>query len=67
MNVLDLRVEKTWKLWSDQSRFGAFVDVFNVTNQRVALRIANFSGPNFGVPNQWLDPRTVRAGVRVMF
>lgn len=67
VNVLDLRVEKTWNLWSDRGRLGAFVDVFNVTNQGVALRIANFSGPNFGVPNQWLDPRTVRAGVRVMF
>jgi hypothetical protein len=42
-------------------------DVFNVNNQGVALRINNGSGPNLGVPNQWLEPRTLRAGLRLIF
>jgi hypothetical protein len=67
VNTMDLRVEKTWKRSSSAAKLGVFVDVFNVWNQGVALRINNASGPNLGVPTQWLDPRTVRAGARVIF
>jgi hypothetical protein len=64
-NVCDVRVEKT--LTSGRWKTGAYADVFNVTNQGVASRVYNVSGPNFGTPNAWSNPRTVRAGVRVNF
>jgi hypothetical protein len=67
VKVLDLRVEKTWKVAPGAGTVSAFVDAFNITNQGVALRVTNSSGPNLGVPVQWLDPRTVRAGVRFLF
>jgi len=67
INQLDLRVEKTWRPGSKSNTIGAFADVFNVGNQGVALTINNRSGPNFGVPNSWSDPRSLRAGVRWMF
>jgi hypothetical protein len=65
VNALDVRVQKDVKFHATTT--GLFVDVFNVWNQGVALRTANASGTNFGVPTVWSDPRTVRAGVRVVF
>ncbi|MDO8678390.1 MAG: TonB-dependent receptor [Acidobacteriota bacterium] len=67
VNTLDLRLEKTWKPSQKLATLGVFADVFNVGNQGVALRNTNVSGPNFGVPAEWLEPRTLRAGVRLMF
>jgi hypothetical protein len=67
VNRLDLRVEKTFQTAWKAGTFGVFADVFNVTNQGVPLGMNNVSGPNFGVPNNWLEPRSLRAGVRVMF
>ena len=67
VNTLDLRLEKTWRPSQKLGTLGVFTDVFNVSNQGVALRNADLSGPNFGVPLEWLEPRTLRAGVRLMF
>jgi hypothetical protein len=67
VNTLDLRVEKTWKPFAKVGTIGAFADVFNAWNQGVSLHDNERSGPFFGLPVQWLDPRAVRAGVRVMF
>jgi hypothetical protein len=67
VDALDLRIEKTWKPSSKSGKAGAFVDIFNAGNQGVALRVNNSSGPNLGVPNSWIEPRTVRAGLRLMF
>jgi hypothetical protein len=67
VNTLDLRVEKTWHPSPKLGTFGVFADVFNVNNQGLALVITNTSGANFGVPARWSEPRTLRAGVRVMF
>lgn len=64
LNTLDLRLEKTWRL---MGTLGAFADIFNVGNQGVSLRNTEVSGPNLGLPAQWLEPRTLRAGVRLMF
>jgi hypothetical protein len=66
-NVLDLRVEKTWTPSRRIGTLGLFADVFNVTNQGIALRIDAGSGPNFGVPTQWIEPRMLRVGARVSF
>jgi len=67
INSLDIRIEKTWRPSPKFGNTGIFVDVFNVSNQGVALRTSNSSGPNLGVPTQWLDPRTLRMGVRLFF
>jgi hypothetical protein len=64
---LDVRVEKTFKPGQRAGTVGVFADVFNVGNQGVPLSVNNVSGLNFGVPNVWLEPRSLRAGVRVMF
>ena len=64
-NVLDLRIEKSFP-WGP-TRTGVFADVFNVTNQGVAIRYNAVSGPQFGVPLSWSDPRTLRLGCKVSF
>jgi hypothetical protein len=61
VNVLDLRVEKTFGLPKSTARLGLFVDVFNVANQGApnptAFRpVYEFSGRSFGRPDSWLDP-----------
>jgi len=64
-SVLDLRVEKSFK--AGPSKVGAYADVFNVTNQGIANRYYQISGPSFGTPNSWSNPRILRAGLRVTF
>jgi sulfur carrier protein ThiS len=64
---VDLRIDKTLRGVSARGRIGVFADIFNVLNQGVALNVNSGSGPNFGVPSNWLEPRSLRAGVRVMF
>jgi hypothetical protein len=63
--VCDLRAEKTFRI--ALSTVGAYVDVFNLTNQGIANRVSAVSGPNFGTPAAWSDPRVLRAGLRVSF
>jgi hypothetical protein len=70
INKLDFRLEKTLRV--QNSTFGLFLDVFNVWNQGVANSdvteaVFSNSGPRFGFPNAWLDPRMLRAGVRASF
>jgi len=64
-NVLDLRLEKTFHAGS--WRLGAYGDVFNAANQGVGVRFFNVSGPTFGTPLAWSDPRTLRVGMRASF
>lgn len=71
LNNLDLRVEKTFDITLAR-RLGVFADVFNVGNQGAPdpskiFAVEFRSGPNFGQPLNWLPPRTLRAGVRLMF
>jgi len=68
-NILDLRIEKTFSLARSTARtkIGAYADVFNVTNQGIGNRFFNVSGPNFGTPNSWSNPRILRAGLRLTF
>jgi hypothetical protein len=33
----------------------------------VSLRNTDVSGPNFAVPTLWIEPRMLRAGVRLLF
>lgn len=66
VNAIDLRAEKIMGPRAS-TRLELFVDVFNVTNQGEALRVNQQSGPNLGVPLLWMDPRTARAGVHILF
>lgn len=65
VNTLDLRVQQDIRIGPMVPGF--FLDVFNLWNQGVALRTNNMSGSNLGVPNAWSEPRTARAGVRMVF
>jgi hypothetical protein len=64
-NTADLRVEKTFPLGATE--LGVYGDVFNINNQGIATAINATSGPNFGVPTLWINPRTLRIGVRATF
>lgn len=66
VNSADLRIEKTFTGGRARS-IGVYGDVFNVNNQGIAQRVNFQSGPNFGLPVSWSSPRTLRAGLRVMF
>ena len=64
---LDLRAEKTWGGLGGSGTLGLFVDVFNLTNEGTATFVLPISGPGFGEPLAWTDPRTIRAGLRYTF
>ena len=64
---VDLRLEKTFRPSPRAATVGIFADVFNAGNQGVPLGVTNVSGANFGVPNNWQEPRSLRAGVRLLF
>jgi hypothetical protein len=71
INRLDLRIEKHISV-PRVGRLGLFADIFNVWNQgvpnsNVTNTINDLSGPRFGEPIAWVDPRMLRAGVRLMF
>lgn len=72
INRLDLRLEKTFPIANRGTTLGLFFDVFNVWNQGVhdsdvTTAVVDLSGPRLGEPNAWVDPRTLRMGVRVRF
>ena len=67
VNMLDLRVEKTFRVGRANRRLGVYVDALNVWNQGVALFVSESSGPEFGIPTAWLEPRSVRGAIRVWF
>jgi hypothetical protein len=67
LNRIDLRIDKTFGRVRAAGRIGMFADVFNVVNQGVPLNVNSTSGPNFGLPTNWIEPRSLRAGVRLMF
>ncbi|HUE88799.1 MAG TPA: TonB-dependent receptor [Vicinamibacterales bacterium] len=64
---LDVRVEKTFPLLRRRARLGLYVDIFNVANLGRALGFARASGPAFGTPAGWTEPRTAQLGIRVAF
>jgi hypothetical protein len=69
VNLLDLRAEKLVPLGGTR-KLGVFLDVFNVANIGTVDStwrnpVTLLSGPNFGVPQAWVEPRTMRLGARV--
>ena len=65
-NLLDLCVEQAWRV-PGRGRLALFLDVFNLANRGVATSVADTSGPVFGWPSTWTDPRTLHAGLRFTF
>ena len=66
LNNLDLRLEKTFRA-GPSTGIGLFLTAFNVTNQGVPLAVDSTSGSRFGVPIAWVEPRRLRAGLRLTF
>ena len=62
----DLRVEKTFRTGAGAT-VGMYFDAFNINNQGIAVAVSSRSGPNFGLPAFWIEPRLLRAGLRVTF
>jgi hypothetical protein len=67
IGLLDVRLEKTFSLPRSPGTFGIYLDALNVTNEGRALVYVRRSGPRFGQPSSWTDPRTIRIGVRYSF
>jgi hypothetical protein len=67
ISTLDLRLEKTVRLPGNQARLGVMVDVFNAFNAAAPLAWSGFSGSLYNLPNTLIDPRSIRAGLRVTF
>lgn len=72
INRVDLRLEKTLDIPRAAGRLGLFFDIFNLTNQGVpnsdaTTAVNEFSGPTFGQPVAWTDPRQLRVGLRFSF
>jgi hypothetical protein len=72
VHKLDVRLEKTTSLPARRGTLGLFIDVFNVWNQGVpdsdnVAAVNDFSGPQFGEPQTWVDPRMLRIGLRLAF
>ena len=65
LNLFDLRLEKTLVRGSRQS-LGLYLDILNVLNAGEARSYIS-SGPYFGLPNAWTDPRTMRLGLRYTY
>lgn len=65
-NTADLRIEKTASV-RGRASLGLFADVFNVTNAGSARGNVQNSGPRFGLPNNWIEPRTLNVGTRLVF
>jgi hypothetical protein len=72
LNTVDLRLEKTFRPTRIRGRLGVYLDAFNVGNQAVpnsnySWAVVEISGPSFGEPGAWLDPRRLQAGIRYLF
>ena len=46
---------------------GIYLDAMNVQNVGRARSYIGQSGPFFGLPNAWTDPRAMRLGLRYTF
>ena len=70
VSQLDLRVEKLVRF--GRYTAGVYGDIFNVNNYggpivRFSASAVESSGASFGLPPNWIDPRTVQVGLRLNF
>lgn len=71
LKQLDLRLVKNLRLGAARN-LGVYLEVFNVTNQgmpviRFSRAVLDTSGPSFGLPRSWTDPRVVQVGAKLGF
>ena len=66
VGTLDIRAEKRFPLHQQQSA-SLYLTVLNVTNVGQPLALVMQSGPSFGQPRTFTDPRMVWAGVKFTF
>jgi hypothetical protein len=71
-NYLDFRLETAFPVGGPSRSLGVFLDIFNINNQGVAdsdssRPVQDYSGSSFGDPRVWINPRTLRLGVRFQF
>ncbi|MBC7349754.1 MAG: TonB-dependent receptor [Candidatus Aminicenantes bacterium] len=76
LTILDLRVEKSFRLPGKFGQFGVFCDIFNVTNVAIPTGVHSISSStttvsgklvSFGELTSLTDPRVFRLGARYSF
>jgi hypothetical protein len=66
VTLLDLRLSRPIRLAGNRS-FEPQLDIFNVTNTDVIVRIVDAIGPRLGFPTEIMAPRIIRVGFSVNF
>ena len=64
--LLDLRAEKDLSFW-DRDRLSLFLDAYNVTNSNPVLNQVIRAGDAYGRVIGFLEPRTIKLGIRYQF
>jgi Carboxypeptidase regulatory-like domain len=65
-SILDLRIEQVLRV-PGRAKVSLLLEALNLANFGAATSVTEISGPNFGWPMTWTDPRIVRLGLRVKF
>jgi hypothetical protein len=69
VNIVDLRAQKSFTLAGSPARLALFVDVFNLTNsdlnENVGARLGTSAA--FGVPIQFILPRRLQLGAKIVW
>ncbi len=58
-SILDLRIEQALRV-PGRGKVSLLLEVLNLANFGAATSVTEMSGPNFGWPAPWTDPRTLR-------
>lgn len=69
VNLLDMRVQKSFSTQRSPIRFDVFLDALNVTNSDQAEGIGSALGTStaFGVPTRYIPPRRMQLGAKVVW
>lgn len=76
ISILDIKVEKSFKLPGKWGRLSVFVDIFNLFNSNVVTGVHTYSSYNTSINNQTVkfgeatgiyDPRIIRVGAKYQF
>jgi len=65
-NILDLRIEQALRV-PGRGKVSLLLEALNLANFGAATSVTEMSGPNFGWPITWTDPRIARLALRVTF
>jgi hypothetical protein len=69
VNLLDMRVQKSFSMQRSPMRFDVFLDALNVTNSDQAEGIGSALGTStaFGVPTRFIPPRRMQLGAKIVW